>query len=144
MRRNDVILRTITAVVVPIIVLFSVRLFFAGHYYPGGGFIGGLMTAGAIVLLLLAFDIETVRKMIPINYKWLVAIGLLFAVGTGMSSMFLDRPFLTHAYEYVHLPLLDYTSLHTAVLFDLGVYFVVIGVTMIIIETIGESQQPND
>ncbi|MBW7651026.1 Na(+)/H(+) antiporter subunit B [Anoxybacillus sp. ST4] len=139
MRRNDVILRTITAVVVPIIVLFSVRLFFAGHYYPGGGFIGGLMTAGAIVLLLLAFDIETVRKMIPINYKWLVAIGLLFAVGTGVMSMFLGRPFLTHAFEYVHLPLLDYTSLHTAVLFDLGVYFVVIGVTMIIIETIGES-----
>ncbi len=139
MRRNDVILRTTTAVVTPIIVLFSVQLFFAGHYYPGGGFIGGLMTAGAIVLLLLAFDIETVRKMVPINYKWLVAIGLLFAVGTGMSSMFLDRPFLTHAYKYVHLPLLDYTSLHTAVLFDLGVYFVVVGVTLIIIETIGES-----
>jgi multicomponent Na+:H+ antiporter subunit B len=136
---NNVILRTITAVVVPIIALFSIQLFFAGHYYPGGGFIGGLMAAGAIVLLLLVFDIRTVRTMIPINYQWLIGTGLLFAVGTSASSLLFNSPFLTHAYRYVHLPLLEKTSLHTAVLFDTGVYFVVVGVTLVIIETIGES-----
>ena len=53
MKTNDVILQTTTKFVFFIIFLFSVHIFFAGHYTPGGGFVGGLLTAGAIVLLLL-------------------------------------------------------------------------------------------
>ncbi|MCP3740635.1 Na(+)/H(+) antiporter subunit B [Rossellomorea sp. BNER] len=139
-KTNDLILQTITTVVAFIIILFSLSLFFAGHYNPGGGFIGGLMTSGAIVLLLLAYDIKTVTNILPIDYKVLIAVGLLFAVGTGAGALLFNAPFLTHAYQYFHLPLLGKTSLHTAVLFDTGVYLVVIGVTMTIIQTIGESE----
>ncbi|MED4988223.1 Na(+)/H(+) antiporter subunit B [Parageobacillus toebii] len=139
MKTNDIILRTLTCVVTFIIILFSIHLFFAGHYHPGGGFIAGLMTSGAIVLLLLTFDIKTVRSMIPVDYKILIGVGLLFAVGTGIGGLVFNVPFLTHAHHHFHLPLLGQTSLHTAVLFDLGVYLVVIGTTMTIIETIGES-----
>jgi len=140
MKTNDVILKTISKVVTFIIILFSIHLFFAGHYYPGGGFIGGLITSGAIVLLLLAYDIKTVASILPVNYRMIVAIGLLFAVGTSAGALLFDVPFLTHAYDYFKLPLLGKTSLHTAVLFDTGVYLVVIGVTMTIIQTIGESE----
>ncbi|MBO8176305.1 Na(+)/H(+) antiporter subunit B [Aeribacillus pallidus] len=140
MKTNDLILQTVTTVVTFIIILFSIQLFFAGHYHPGGGFIGGLMTSGAIVLLLLAYDIKTVTSILPIDYKILIGIGLLLAVGTGAGALLFDVPFLTHAYDYFHLPLLGKTSLHTAVLFDTGVYLVVIGVTMTIIQTIGESE----
>lgn len=140
MRTNDLILQTVTKVTLFIILLFSIHLFFAGHYYPGGGFIGGLMTAGALVLLLLAFDMKTVAKILPINYRILTAIGLLFAVGTSAGSLLFNVPFLTHAFGDVYLPLLGKTSLHTAVLFDTGVYLVVIGVTMTIIQTIGEDE----
>ncbi|MBM7586246.1 multicomponent Na+:H+ antiporter subunit B [Bacillus pakistanensis] len=139
-RTNDLILQTITTVVAFIIILFSLSLFFAGHYNPGGGFVGGLMTSGAIVLLLLAYDIKTVASILPIDYKILIAVGLLFAVGTGAGALIFNVPFLTHAYDYFYLPLLGKTSLHTAVLFDTGVYLVVIGVTMTIIQTIGESE----
>ncbi|RIW38835.1 Na(+)/H(+) antiporter subunit B [Bacillus salacetis] len=140
MRTNDVILQTVTTIVSFMIILFSVQLFFAGHYHPGGGFIGGLMTSGALVLLLLAFDIKTVSKILPVDYKLLIAIGLLLAVGTGAGALLFDVPFLTHAYNYFNLPLLGKTSLHTAVIFDTGVYLVVIGVTMTIIQTIGVSE----
>jgi multicomponent Na+:H+ antiporter subunit B len=140
MKTNDVILQTVTTIVSFIIILFSIQLFFAGHYYPGGGFIGGLMTSGALVLLLLAYDIKTVTTILPIDYKLLIAIGLLLAVGTGAGALLFNVPFLTHAYEYFHLPLLGKTSLHTAVIFDTGVYLVVIGVTMTIIQTIGVSE----
>ncbi|WP_456273500.1 Na(+)/H(+) antiporter subunit B [Bacillus sp. AK031] len=140
MKTNDVILQTVTTIVSFIIILFSIQLFFAGHYTPGGGFIGGLMTAGALVLLLLAYDIKTVSTILPIDYKLLTAIGLLLAVGTGAGALLFDVPFLTHAYNYFHLPLLGKTSLHTAVIFDTGVYLVVIGVTMTIIQTIGVSE----
>ncbi|MEI5907794.1 Na(+)/H(+) antiporter subunit B [Bacillus spongiae] len=139
MKTNDVILQTVTTVAAFMIILFSIQLFFAGHYYPGGGFIGGLMTAGALVLLLLAFDIKTVACILPIDYKILTAIGLLFSVGTGAGALLFDVPFLTHAFNDFYLPLLGKQSLHTAVLFDIGVYLVVIGVTMTIIQTIGES-----
>ena len=140
MKTNDVILQTATKVVSLIIVLFSIRLFFSGHYYAGGGFVGGLMTSAAIVLILIAYDLKTVRTMLPINFRILIAIGLLTAVGTGLIAVFQGDPFLTHYYGYFDLPILGKTSLHTAALFDLGVYLVVVGVTMTIIQTIGESE----
>ncbi|MFT9599001.1 Na(+)/H(+) antiporter subunit B [Mesobacillus sp.] len=140
MKTNDIILQTVTKFVLFVIILFSIHLFFAGHYYPGGGFIGGLMTSGAIVLLLLAFDIKTVKMILPFDYIKVVAVGLLIAIATGTGGLFFNMPFLTHAFTYVDLPLLGKTSLHTAVLFDTGVFLVVIGVTMTIIQTIGESE----
>lgn len=139
-KTNDLILQTATKVVVFIIILFSWHLFFSGHYTPGGGFIGGLLTSGAIVLLLLAFDLKTVVAFLPIDYIKMTATGLLIALLTGVGSFFFDVPFLTHTFSYVDLPILGTTSLATAVLFDLGVYLVVIGVTMTIIQTIGETE----
>lgn len=140
MKTNDVILQTVTKLTLYVIILFSIHLFFAGHYYPGGGFVGGLMTSAAIVLLLLAFDIKTVKTILPFDYIKVTAVGLLIAVATGAGALIVDMPFLTHAFKYVDLPLLGKTSLHTAVLFDTGVFLVVIGVTMTIIQTIGESE----
>ncbi|MBN8201791.1 Na(+)/H(+) antiporter subunit B [Bacillus sp. CMF12] len=140
MKTNDIILQTATKVVLFLIVLFSVHIFFAGHYTPGGGFVGGLLTSGAIVLLLLAFDMKTVSKILPVNYIHMIAVGLLFAIGTGAGALLFNVPFLTHAFGHVDLPVLGDTSLHTATLFDLGVFLVVVGVTMTIIQTIGEDE----
>lgn len=137
MKTNNIILQTTTKVVLFIIILFSIHIFFAGHYTPGGGFVGGLLTSGAIVLLLLAYDIKTVKEILPINYMYMTATGLLFAGGTGAAALFFDVPFLTHAFGDIYLPLLGETSLHTATIFDLGVFLVVVGVTMTIIQTIG-------
>ncbi|UZM99668.1 hypothetical protein OL548_06100 [Lysinibacillus sp. MHQ-1] len=69
MKINDVILRTVTKAVVFIILTLGVYLFFAGHHAPGGGFIGGLVLASGIVLLYLAYDIETVHKGMPFDFK---------------------------------------------------------------------------
>ncbi|MGM9929212.1 MAG: Na(+)/H(+) antiporter subunit B [Bacillus sp. (in: firmicutes)] len=140
MKTNDIILQTATKVVAFVIILFSIRLFFSGHYYAGGGFVGGLMTSAAIVLMMIAFDMKTVKKLLPINYRILIAVGLLTSISTGLIGVFMGDPFLTHYYGHFHLPIIGETSLHTATLFDLGVYFVVIGVTLTIIQSIGESE----
>jgi multicomponent Na+:H+ antiporter subunit B len=137
---NNIILETSVKVLLFIIVLYSVYIFTAGHYYPGGGFIGGLMTAGAIVLLLITYDIKTVNQILPVNYRIITAIGLLFAIGTSAGALIFNVPFLTHVFTHVDLPLLGDLSLHTATIFDLGVYLVVVGVTMTIIQTIGEDE----
>ncbi|MCY9546906.1 Na(+)/H(+) antiporter subunit B [Lysinibacillus xylanilyticus] len=140
MKTNDVIIQFTTKIVFFIIFFFSIHIFLAGHYTPGGGFVGGLLTSSAIVLLVLAFDLNTVRKVLPINYTYLTAIGLLLALATAAFPMFVGKPFFTHFFDYFDLPLLGKQSLHTAMLFDTGVYLVVVGVTMTIIQTIGEDE----
>ncbi|MFC4597217.1 Na+/H+ antiporter subunit A [Cohnella hongkongensis] len=139
-RSNDVILKTVSKVVVFIIVAFSLYLFLAGHNNPGGGFIGALMTSAALVLLAIAFGLDVIRKVLPIQFRLLTTAGLLIAVLTGVGSFLFDVPFLSHTFDHFDLPLLGDTELATAVLFDLGVYLSVVGVTMTIILTIGKEE----
>jgi multicomponent Na+:H+ antiporter subunit B len=141
MRINDVILQTVTKSIAFIILTFSIYIFFAGHHNPGGGFIGGLITSSGLVLFFLAYDMETMKKVIPIDFKNIIALGLLIAVATGMGSFVFGEPFLTHTFGHFDLPILGDTELATALLFDLGVYFTVVGVTMTIILTIGEDDE---
>ncbi|MBP2241007.1 multicomponent Na+:H+ antiporter subunit B [Cytobacillus eiseniae] len=138
MKPNDVILHSVTKVAVVIILTFSIYLFYGGHHNPGGGFIGGLSVASGLVLLYLAFDIETVRNNIPVDFKIVAAVGVLIAVLTGVSSLFIGKPFLNQAFGYFDLPIFGKTELATAVLFDVGVALAVIGTAVTIILSISE------
>ncbi|KML36491.1 Na(+)/H(+) antiporter subunit B [Cytobacillus firmus] len=135
---NDIILHAVIKVAVVIILTFSINLFFSGHHNPGGGFIGGLGFSAALTLLFLAFDIETVRQNIPVDFKVLTAIGVLIAVFTGVGGIVFGAPFLTQAFDYFDIPVFGKTELATAVLFDVGVALAVIGTSMSIILSIGD------
>lgn len=138
MRINDVILQTVTKLVVFIILTFGVELFFAGHNDPGGGFIGGLVLSSALVLLFLVFDIETVLKGIPVDFKKVAAVGVLFVVGTGLGGVLFGASFLTQTFASFHLPFLGDTELATVVLFEVGVALTVVGTVVTIILSISE------
>lgn len=140
MRANNLILQFTAKIVFFIILFFAVHIFFAGHYTPGGGFVGGLLASSAILLLVVAFDLKTVQQLLPINFIYVVGAGLMIALLTATFSMTQGKPFFTHYFDYFTLPLIGKTSLHTAALFDLGVFLVVVGVTMTIIQTIGEDE----
>lgn len=140
MKTNDVILQTITKVVVFIILVFAVFLLNSGHNEPGGGFVGALLASSALVLLFLAFDMETIKKVVPVNFRHIAALGLLTAFLGGIGSTLFQYPFLTHAFDYFDLPFLGETELTTALIFDVGVFLTVIGVTMTVILAIGEDQ----
>lgn len=137
---NDVILRTVVRGVVFVIFTLGVYLFFAGHNSPGGGFIGGLVLGSAIVLLYLTYDIETVHKSIPIDFKKLAALGVLLAIGPGIASIFFEVPFLTQTDGHFHLPLLGETHLSTVTIFEAGVAMTVIGTLVTIILSISEDE----
>ncbi|MCM3766000.1 Na(+)/H(+) antiporter subunit B [Neobacillus niacini] len=139
-KSNDVIIRSVTKVAVVIILTFAINLFISGHHQPGGGFIGGLAFASALILLFLAFDIETVRNHIPLDFKVVAAVGVLISVLTGVGAMLLDHPFLFQAFGYFKLPIFGKTELATAVLFDIGVALAVIGTSITIIMTIGDDR----
>ncbi|MFC3038844.1 Na(+)/H(+) antiporter subunit B [Virgibacillus xinjiangensis] len=140
-RTNDLILRTTTSVITFILLGFSIYLFIAGHNAPGGGFIGGLLTAAAILLLNMAYGMEAVKKMLPINYTTMIPIGLAVALGTGAGSFLFGVPFLSQTFGYFHFPIFGEVELATAMLFDLGVYLTVVGVMMTIILTIAEDTE---
>ncbi len=136
-RSNDVLLQSVAKVAFVIIITFSLYLFFAGHNQPGGGFIGALMAAAALILVAVAFGTEFVEKVLPVDYRKLIGVGIMIAFLTGIGSFLFDVPFLSQAFGYFDLPVMGKTELTTAMLFDLGVYLSVIGVTMNIIFTIG-------
>lgn len=138
MKNNDVILQTVTKVVVFIILTFGVELFLAGHNNPGGGFIGGLVLSSALVLLYLVFDIETVHKGIPVDFKIVAAVGVLFVVGTGLGAVIFGGSFLTQTFGIFNLPVFGATELGTVVLFEIGVALTVVGTVVTIILSISE------
>lgn len=140
MKFTDVILQTSAKILVFIILTFSIYVLFAGHNNPGGGFIGGLITASALVLLYIAFDVKTVHEILPIDFKIVGAVGLMIALLTGIGSLVVGEPFLSQTFWYENLPLFGKTELTTALVFDLGVYLAVVGTTMTIILSIGEDE----
>ncbi|MET3682229.1 monovalent cation:proton antiporter [Alkalibacillus flavidus] len=134
--QNDLILKTMTQIIAFILLGFSIYLFFAGHNAPGGGFIGGLMAAAAIILMYMTYGYDKMSKVFPVNFTTVFIIGLGIAALYGVGGLFFGEPFLTQNAAYFQLPILGKTHLSTALIFDLGVYLAVIGVSMTIILTI--------
>ena len=138
MKTNDLILKTLAGVAATIIFILSLYLYFTGHFNPGGGFVGGLLCTMALGLAMFTYGIETIEKLLPINYVYIVATGLIFSVGTAISGVLVGKNFFKHHFTHLHLPIIGEVELHTAAIFDLGVYFVVVGVLMSVILAFGK------
>lgn len=93
MKINEVLLQSVTKVIVFIILTLAIYLFFSGHNNPGGGFVGGLVLASSFVLMLLAFDIETVKHGIPVDFKLVAALGAAIVVITGLGAVVFGEAF---------------------------------------------------
>ena len=119
---NSLILQVTTATLRPLLLLFSVFLLLRGHNEAGGGFVGGLVAASAMVLQGLSRRdsgiAERSRKLIP--------IGLAIAILSGLPGLLLHGSFLVPFWSTFSVPLIG--KLGTPLLFDVGVYFTVLGV----------------
>ncbi len=136
---NNVILKTTASLLIYFIIIVSFFLYTAGHDNPGGGFVAGLMMAGGVLLLYLCFG-KPFAKNFSFDYKLLIPIGLSISFLTGMGGVVCGYPFLYHTFGYIHLPLFGAIHLTSASMFDLGVFFVVVGTTLTIILNIGENK----
>ena len=135
---NSLILQTATRLLFTLLLLFSIFLLLRGHNEPGGGFIAGLVTSGAFVLHAIAYDVAAARRTLRCEPRQLIGAGLLLALAVGFSPMFSGAPFLTG--EWTALSGLDSATMKvgTPVIFDIGVYLVVIGVTLTLIFSLAE------
>lgn len=139
-KTNDLILRMTTTIIAFILLGFSVYLLFAGHNMPGGGFIGGLVTSGAIILLYMAYGEKMVEKLFSFNFRTLIPIGVSLAAATGIGALFFKQPFLTHTFGHFNIPIFGSVELATAMIFDIGVYLTVLGVTITIILNVNDKE----
>lgn len=124
---ESMILRTIARVMLPLLLLLSLFMVVRGHHLPGGGFVGGLLAAAAIILQIVAFGPDYARQIIPINYLHLAAIGVGSAAFWGLLALVQGEPFM--AAHWLATPIPGIGKLGTPVMFDVGVYLTVIGVT---------------
>ncbi|WP_334163162.1 monovalent cation/H+ antiporter subunit A [Phenylobacterium sp.] len=123
----------IIQLMVPVILLFSVHLFLRGHDLPGGGFSAGLTASVALILLYMAGGVRWVENRVRVlPVRW-IASGLLLALATGLGSWVFGYPFLTSYFTYLDFGALGRTPVATALLFDLGVFAVVVGSTTLIL-----------
>jgi multicomponent K+:H+ antiporter subunit A len=116
--------------------MVGVFIFLRGHNMPGGGFIAGLIVAIALLMQYMASGFAWTAERKSIDYHALIALGVLFAAGTGIGAWFNGRPFLTSDYGYVTLPPLEPFELATAALFDAGVFLCVLGAVMLALASI--------
>ena len=123
---NTMILRETTRRLVPLILVFSVFLLLRGHDHPGGGFVGGLVASIAFSLYAFVFGPQAARGIMRADPRAVGAVGLAVAIASGfVGSMRDGAPFLTGQWGA-----LAGLKIGTPVIFDVGVYLVVVGVVL--------------
>lgn len=151
-QETTVIARTIVRLVVPLILVTSIALLLQGHNRPGGGFIGGTLTATALALVYVVFGLEFLQTTLfglsdgetaelhrPIGvYRTMFGGGLAVAVLSGLVPIAVGFPFLTQGVLFLeHLPIYGELEVASALAFDLGVYLTVVGAVATVVAEVG-------
>lgn len=134
----SLILRTATIYLMPMLLLLSAFLLLRGHYLPGGGFAGGLVAAATFSLHCLAYGADETRRLLRVYPTSMAAVGLLLAVLSASWSLIVGDPFLTGQWTTLEAALMGEYHLGTPLLFDLGIYLVVLGATLAIVLALAE------
>lgn len=117
--------------------LFSLFLLFAGHNAPGGGFVGGLTAAAALLLRYIADGVEGVDRLVPVPEGAVLGGGVLLATGVGLGGYVWDAAFLGSAKVEAAVGVLGTFKATAALPFDIGVYAVVVGLALAILRALG-------
>lgn len=119
---NSLIFAAFSRILFSVMLVVSVYVLYRGHNEPGGGFVGGLIAAAGFATLALARGVEVARATLRFEPMTVIGFGILAALLSGLPGLWLDGSFLTHQWR-----VLGNFHLGTTLLFDIGVYLVVLG-----------------
>jgi len=121
----ELYLRLLNRILTPVLLMLALFLLVRGHNLPGGGFIAGLMATAAFELQILSRGHESVRRAIGPYLNSGIGLGLAVAIFSAIIGL-LKGLFFQGQWLEVDVPLLGHLELGTPILFDLGVFLVVV------------------
>lgn len=133
LREYMMIPRVLMQLLFPVIIVLALFFFLRGHDLPGGGFIAGITMSIAFILQYMASGARWVEARLRIQPMFWIGLGLLIAVATGAGAWLFDYPFLTSHFRSIDIPWLGELPVATAMLFDLGVFVLVVGATVLML-----------
>ncbi|MFN3351093.1 hydrogen gas-evolving membrane-bound hydrogenase subunit E, partial [Pseudorhodoplanes sp.] len=133
---HPLMMTVMTRVALPLALMTGVYILLRGHNMPGGGFIAGLIVAIAYLMQYMASGYLWAQKRARIDAQLMIGGGVAIAGATGLASFLFDRPFLTSTFGYFQLPLFGEIELASAMAFDIGVFFTVLGTCILSLATI--------
>lgn len=126
---NSLIFSATARVLYWLMLAASIFILFRGHDEPGGGFVGGLVAAMAVGIIALADGVPAARRKLPMHPVSLVGLGVVAGFVSGLPGLLADSSFLSHQWVFFE----NDFKLGTTMIFDLGVYFVVLGGMLLLI-----------
>ncbi len=121
----------------PVAAVIAVYLFMRGHNLPGGGFVAGLVLSTAFIVQYIVSGTQWVEAHMKLAPPRWIATGLLTATGTGAGAFFFGYPFLTTHVAHVTLPWVGELHVASALFYDIGVFTLVVGATLLILTALG-------
>jgi multicomponent Na+:H+ antiporter subunit A len=126
---------------VPTLVLVSLYVLVVGHDEPGGGFIGGLLAGVALLVVFLAGGASQVTKVLPIDPLTIVGAGMSVAVATSVAGMVVGAGLLDAGKLEIDLPWVEKLSVGSTLVFDTGVYLIVVGLVAMVLTRLGVPEE---
>jgi multicomponent K+:H+ antiporter subunit A len=113
--------------------IVAVFLLLRGHDLPGGGFSAGMVVAIAIILQYMIGGTDWTEDRLRLRPQLWIGAGLLVAAGTALAALAFGRPFLTTYFAYAELPLIGKVPTASALVFDIGIFALVVGATLLML-----------
>ncbi|MDJ0339981.1 Na+/H+ antiporter subunit A [Streptomyces sp. H10-C2] len=135
--RRSVVFEVVARLVFHPILVLSLYLLFSAENLPGGGFTAGLVAGLALVVRYLAGGRYELAEAAPVDAGFLLGTGLMVSVGTGLGGLLFGSDVLDGAVFHTRLPLFGEVHLPSSVLFDCGVYLLVLGVVLDVLRSLG-------
>ena len=125
-------------------IVLSLYLLFAGHNQPGGGFVGGLVAGAAVAVYYVAGGIDDVRSLTPLQPWTVLGGGLVLASLAAVVPLVVGGDVMQSGVVELDLPLLGHAKVGSTLVFDAGVYAVVVGLVLMVFEAVGEEPGAED
>lgn len=136
-RRRSILLEVSTRILFHTLLLVSIWLLFIGHNHPGGGFIGGMVAGIAINIRYFAGGRFELLEAVPARPGGVISIGMTIAVVSALVPLAFGYTVLQSVEAHLRLGILGELHFTSAMGLDIGVYLLVIGVVLDLLQSLG-------